>query len=197
MPLDTSWFTEVAPGEGIALSLKGAVQLHAEKTPWQSIVIYETETFGTLMVIDDCVMLTDRDNFIYHEMLGHPVLYIHEAPRAVLIVGGGDCGTLSEVLKHPEVGTVTQVEIDERVTRLAEEYFPELCQSNGDSRATLLFGDGIRWVQEAASESLDVIIIDSTDPTGPAQGLFSTSFYQECRRILRHGGLLVQQSESP
>ena len=114
MQLDASWFTEIAPGEGIAVSLKGARRLHAERTPYQQIEIYETETFGTLMVIDGCVMLTDRDNFVYHEMLAHPVLFTHPAPRDVLIVGGGDCGTLREVLKHAGINTLIQAEIDER-----------------------------------------------------------------------------------
>lgn len=197
MPLDHSWFTEVAPEEGIALSLKGVRRLHAEQTDYQKIEIYETETFGTLMVIDGCIMLTDRDNFIYHEMMAHPALFTHPSPRDVLIVGGGDCGTLKEVLKHPEVERVTQAEIDERVTRLAEEYFPELCASNGDSRAHFHFDDAIQWIRNARAGSLDVIIVDSTDPVGPAEGLFSAPFYKECRRALRAGGLIVQQSESP
>lgn len=197
MTLDASWFTEVAPGEGIALSLKGARKLHAEQTPFQAIEIYETETFGTLMVIDGCVMLTDRDNFVYHEMLVHPALFSHAAPHDVLIIGGGDCGTLREVLRHPEVALVTQAEIDERVTRLAERYFPELCAANADVRARLYFGDGIQWVKAAPAASLDVILIDSTDPVGAAEGLFAAPFYKECRRVLRPDGLMAQQSESP
>ncbi|MDE2195695.1 MAG: polyamine aminopropyltransferase [Gammaproteobacteria bacterium] len=197
MQLDASWFTEIAPGEGIAMSLKGARRLHAERTPYQQIEIYETETFGRLMAIDGCVMLTDRDNFVYHEMLAHPALFTHPAPRDVLIIGGGDCGTLREVLKHADIGTLIQAEIDERVTRLAEQYFPELCQANHDPRARFYFGDGIQWVKEAATASLDVILIDSTDPAGPAAGLFAAAFYKECRRVLRPGGLIAQQSESP
>jgi spermidine synthase len=197
MPLDHSWFTEVAPEEGIALSLKGARRLHAEQTEYQKIEIYETESFGTLMVIDGCIMLTDRDNFVYHEMMAHPVLFTHPAPRDVLIVGGGDCGTLQEVLRHPDVERVTQAEIDERVTRLAEEYFPGLCAANGDPRAHFHFDDAIQWIKDAKAGSLDVVIVDSTDPVGPAEGLFSAPFYKECRRALRPGGLIVQQSESP
>ena len=115
----------------------------------------------------------------------------------MLIIGGGDCGTLREVLRHESVERVWQVEIDERVTRLAERYFPELCAANDDPRASLHFADGIRWVKEAEAGSYDVIIVDSTDPIGPAEGLFSAPFYGDCRRILREGGILVQQSESP
>lgn len=195
MSLDASWFSE--SDKGLALSLRIREKLHEERTPFQKIEIYETESFGTLMVIDGFVMLTDRDNFIYHEMMSHPVLYAHADPKNVVIIGGGDCGTLREVLRHPEVRQVTQVEIDERVTRLSEQYFPELCESNGDPRARLLFDDGIRFVKDAEPGSVDVIIIDSTDPVGPAEGLFSTAFYKDCMRALGPGGMLVQQSESP
>jgi spermidine synthase len=115
----------------------------------------------------------------------------------VVVVGGGDCGTLREVLKHPEVQRATQVEIDERVTRLSEQYFPELCTANDDPRATLFFGDGIQWMKDAAPGSIDLIIIDSTDPVGPAEGLFGKKFYLDCIKALKPDGMLVQQSESP
>ena len=196
MRLDGGWFTEIAAQEGIALSLQGR-RLQVEQTPFQTVEIYETDSFGTMMVIDGCVMVTDRDSFIYHEMLAHPVLFAHPAPRRVLIIGGGACGTLREVLRHKAVESVVQVELDERVTRLAELHFPELCEANQDPRAHLSFGDGIPWVRQAPDASLDIIIIDSTDPVGPAEGLFSADFYKECLRVLRPDGLLVQQSESP
>jgi spermidine synthase len=149
------------------------------------------------MFIDGALMLTDRDNFIYHEMLSHTALFTHPDPRQVLIIGGGDCGTLREVLKHDSVRRVTQVEIDERVTRLAERYFPELCASNDDPRADFQFTDGIRWVAERAGEHYDVILVDSTDPVGPAAGLFSENFYRSCFQALSPGGLVAAQSESP
>jgi spermidine synthase len=104
---------------------------------------------------------------------------------------------LREVLRHPEVEHVAQIDIDERVTRLAEKYFPELCESNADPRAQLLFDDGIKYMADAAPASLDVVIVDSTDPVGPAEGLFNAAFYANCFRALRAGGILVQQSESP
>ncbi|TAM09229.1 MAG: polyamine aminopropyltransferase [Nevskiaceae bacterium] len=193
------WFTEQMADQGTAFSLrlgKGR-HLHGEKTPYQTIDIYDTETFGILMVIDGCTMVSTRENFLYHEMMTHPALNSHAAPRDVAIIGGGDCGTLTQVLKHPEVRHATQIDIDERVTRLAEQYFPELTEVERDPRATLLFDDGIKWVKDAAQESLDLIIIDSTDPVGPAEGLFGRKFYKDCIRALRPGGLLVQQSESP
>ncbi|MCX8049988.1 MAG: polyamine aminopropyltransferase [Methylohalobius sp.] len=191
------WFTEIDAKDGSAFSLKIKRKLHEEQTPFQKIEIYETETFGRLMVIDGCIMLSSRDNFLYHEMMTHPVLYSHPDPRRVWIIGGGDCGSLKEVLKHPEVETAIQIEIDEQVTRLAEQYFPELCEANGDPRARFEFQDGIQWVREATPDSVEVIIVDSTDPIGPAEGLFTEAFYRNCLRCLSRAGLLVQQSESP
>lgn len=197
MSLDDGWFTETCKDAGTAFSLQVKAKLADEQTPYQHIEIFETAEFGNLMVIDGFVMLTSRDNFLYHEMMSHPVLYTHPDPRHILIIGGGDCGTLKEVLRHDDVESVYQVEIDERVTRLSEKYFPELCESNNDPRASLIFGDGIQWVKDREPESLDVIIVDSTDPIGPAEGLFSKDFYQDCLVALRPGGLIVQQSESP
>ena len=141
-------------------------------------------------------MVSTRDNFFYHEMMSHPALYTHPEPKRVWIIGGGDCGTLREVLKHPSVEHAVQIDIDERVTRLAEIYFPELCESNNDPRADLKFIDGIKWVKDAAPNSVDIIIVDSTDPIGPALGLFSEDFYRDCFNCLSENGMIVQQSES-
>lgn len=198
MTLDSNtWFTEVFQNEGTGFSLKVTKKCHEEHSQYQFLEIYETETFGNLMVIDGCVMLTTRDNFLYHEMMSHPALFTHPKPKNVVIIGGGDCGTLKEVLKHSTVEKVTQVDIDERVTRLSEQFFPELCTSNNDPRATLLFDDGIKWVKNAEQGSIDVIIIDSTDPVGPAEGLFAIDFYRDCFNALATNGIVVQQSESP
>jgi spermidine synthase len=191
------WFTEVCENGGSAFSLRVRKKLHDEQSPFQHIEIWETTDFGNLMVIDGFVMLSSRDNYLYHEMMSHPALFTHPDPKRVVIIGGGDCGTLREVLKHPGVEHVLQVDIDERVTRLAEEYFPELCASNHDPRAQLYFGDGIQWVKDAAPGSIDLVIVDSTDPIGPAEGLFSEAFYRDCHRALGESGLIVQQSESP
>ncbi|MCX7072491.1 MAG: polyamine aminopropyltransferase, partial [Gammaproteobacteria bacterium] len=112
MSLDESWFTEPVDKTGTAFSLKLGRHVHGEQTPFQKIDIYQTESFGYLMTIDGCTMVSTRDNFLYHEMMSHPALNSHPAPEQVVIVGGGDCGTLREVLKHPEVKSATQVEID-------------------------------------------------------------------------------------
>jgi spermidine synthase len=192
----SQWFTEQLPGAETAFSLKIKQKVHEEQSEFQHLEIYETETFGNLMVIDGCTMVSTRDNFFYHEMLSHPALYTHPDPQRVWIIGGGDCGTLKEVLKHSSVKQAVQIDIDERVTRLAEIYFPELCESNNDSRAELKFIDGIKWVKDAAPNSVDMIIVDSTDPVGPAEGLFSDAFYRDCFHCLSENGMVVQQSES-
>ena len=192
----SQWFTEQVPAAGSAFSLKIKQKVHEEQSEFQHLEIYETETFGYLMVIDGCTMVSTRDNFFYHEMMSHPALYTHPNPKRVWIIGGGDCGTLREVLKHDSVEHAVQIDIDERVTRLAEIYFPELCASNNDPRADLKFIDGIKWVKDAAPNSVDIIIVDSTDPIGPALGLFSEDFYRDCYNCLSENGMIVQQSES-
>lgn len=197
MSLNENWFTEICEEAGSAYSLKIVEKLHSEQSSFQKIDIFETTEWGKLMTIDGYTMVTSRDNFLYHEMMTHPVLFTHENPRQIAIIGGGDCGTLREVLKHDSVESATQIDIDERVTRLSEIHFPELCASNADPRAKLLFDDGIKWVKDAPSESLDVLIVDSTDPIGPGEVLFTEAFYQAGFEVLATGGMLVQQSESP
>lgn len=194
---EQSWFTEIFGDEGTSFGLAIKEKLHEEQSQFQLLTVYDTETFGKLLVIDGCVMLTERDNFLYHEMMSHPVLFTHQSPRRVAIIGGGDCGTLKEVLKHSGVEKVWQIDIDERVTRVAEKYFPELCEGNQDPRADIRFADGIAWVKEQPDNSLDIIIVDSTDPVGPAEGLFAVDFYRDCCRALTPEGILVQQTESP
>jgi spermidine synthase len=197
MALDDNWFTEECIEGGSAISLKIKDKVHDEQSPYQRIEVYQTETYGKLLTLDGLVMLTDRDNFVYHEMMSHPALFTHPDPKRILIIGGGDCGTLREVLKHPTVEKVDMVELDERVTRVAERFFPELCELNNDPRAQLHFTDGIQWVAGAEPGSYDAIIVDSTDPVGPAAGLFSLAFYKNCHRSLDDHGMLIGQSESP
>ena len=157
-------------------------KLEEVQTEYQHIEMWETDTFGYLMTIDGATMLPPRDNFLYHEMIAHPALFTHQDPKRVVIIGGGDCGTLKEVLRHPGVEKVTQIDIDEEVTKAAERFFPSLVETNGDPRAELLFADGVKWVDDAADESIDVLIIDSTDPVGPAEGLFKPDFLKRGHR---------------
>lgn len=194
---DNNWFTEAYAPSGSSIGFRTRSRLHSEQTAFQNIEIYDSTDWGKLMVIDGCMMLTTRDNFLYHEMMAHPALFTHARAKRVVIIGGGDCGTLREVLRHEEVERAVQVEIDERVTRLAEQYFPELCEANGDPRAELRFDDGIKYMAECEHDSIDVVIVDSTDPVGPAEGLFNAAFYSSCYKALRPAGILVQQSESP
>ncbi len=198
MPLEQpNWFTEPCEDGGSAYSLRIRDRIHVEQTPFQQIEIYDTTDWGKLMVIDGCTMLTARDNFLYHEMMAHPALFIHDDPQRAAIIGGGDCGTLTEVLKHDSIQQVTQIDIDERVTRLSEIHFPELCVANDDPRARLMFDDGIQWLADAKPASLDLVIVDSTDPVGPGEVLFTADFYRHAYEALGDGGMVVQQSESP
>ncbi len=197
MAIDDTWYTEEWADQGSAISLKIKTKLCDRQSPYQRIEIFETESFGRLMTLDGLVMVTERDNFIYHEMLTHPALCSHKQPEKVLVIGGGDCGTLKEVLKHEAVKHVDMVELDADVTHVAEEFFPELCSSNHDPRAAIHFEDGIKWVKDANEQHYDVILVDSTDPVGPAAGLFEIEFYRQCFRVLTGNGILALQSESP
>ena len=193
----TSWKYENFEPAGSAIGYRITRKLDEVQSPFQKIEIYDSTDWGKLMLIDGAMMLTTRDNFLYHEMMSHPALFTHANPRNVVIIGGGDCGTLREVLRHPGVASAVQCDIDEQVTRMAEKHFPELCESNGDARATLMFDDGVAYMANCAPGSVDIVIVDSTDPVGPAEGLFNKAFYESCFRALRDDGILVQQSESP
>ncbi len=191
------WHYEPFEPTGSAIGFRITRKLDEVQSPFQKIEIFESTDWGNLMLIDGAMMLTTRDNFFYHEMISHPTLFTHAVPKRVVIIGGGDCGTLREVLKHEGVEKVTQCDIDEQVTRMAEKHFPELCESNGDPRAEILFDDGLAYIKSLDADSVDVIIVDSTDPIGPAAGLFNAAFFADCHKALREDGILVQQSESP
>ena len=194
---EPTWMYENFEPTGSAIGYRITAKLDEVQSPFQKIEIYDSTDWGKLMLIDGAMMLTTRDNFLYHEMMSHPALFTHANPRNVVIIGGGDCGTLREVLRHPGVASAVQCDIDEQVTRMAEKHFPELCESNGDARATLMFDDGVAYMANCAPGSVDIVIVDSTDPVGPAEGLFNKAFYESCFRALRDDGILVQQSESP
>ena len=194
---EPTWQYENFEHTGSAIGYRVTRKLDEVQSPFQKIEIFETTDWGNLMLIDGAVMLTTRDNFLYHEMMSHPALFTHPDPKRVVIIGGGDCGTLREVLKHEGVESATQCDIDEQVTRMAEKWFPELCDSNNDPRAELLFDDGVAYMKNCPEGSVDIVIVDSTDPVGPAEGLFNKAFYESCFRALKDDGILVQQSESP
>ncbi len=195
--MSTDHWTHEFHDSGSAIGYETEDILYTEQSPYQRIDVFRTRTFGNAMALDGCWMVTDRENHFYHEMMSHPALLSHPDPRDVVIIGGGDCGTLREVLKHDSVQRVVQIELDERVTRVAETWFPTLCERNDDPRAELLFEDGIAWMERNGPGSADIIIVDCTDPVGPAAGLYDVPFFRTCHNALRPGGILIQQSESP
>lgn len=171
----------------------GEVLFEQQTDSWH-LIIFRNEEFGTVMALDGIIQTTERDEFIYHEMLTHTPLFAHGAAKRVLIIGGGDGGILREVLKHPEVEHVTQVEIDQSVIDMCKTYLPN--HSNGafdDPRANIVIADGIEYVCET-QDKFDVIISDCTDPVGPGEVLFSSRFYEGCKRCLTEGGVFVAQN---
>ena len=150
-----------------------------------------------MLALDDMVMTTENDEFHYHEMISHPALFMHPNPKNVLVIGGGDGGTIREVLRHPGVEKVTMVEIDGAVIEACKEHLPNIAASFDDPKLTLLVDDGIAFAQNAAPGTYDVILVDGSDPVGPAEGLFSVSFYTNCYNALKEDGILVAQGESP
>jgi len=169
--------------------------LFSEKSPYQMVEVYETDTWGNLMTIDGMVMLSEKDEFVYHEMMTHVGLFAHPDPRRVLIIGGGDGGSAREVLRHPGVQLVDMVEIDEAVVRASKLFLPEVGDFD-NPKLNVLYEDGIAFVKNV-TEPYDVIIIDGSDPVGPAEGLFKKDFYDACYNALTDNGVLTAQTESP
>lgn len=183
--------------EDLHIKLKIDRVLFDSKTEHQHLVIFENETFGRAMALDGVMQTTEKDEFIYHEMLTHLPIYAHGAVRKVLIIGGGDGGMLEEALKHPSVEKVTMVEIDRSVVDLCTTHLPSI--SNGafeDPRTDLVIADGRDFVANC-EERYDLVIIDSTDPIGPGAVLFTETFYRDCRNCLTEGGILVTQNGVP
>jgi spermidine synthase len=168
------------------------------RSAFQDIVVFESFTHGRVMVLDGCIQITERDEFIYQEMIAHVPLLAHGAAERVLIIGAGDGGVLRRVLLHRNVKHAVMVEIDGEVVRLAKEHLPDIAAGAWDDpRAELIIGDGIAYVESAPDASFDVIIVDSTDPVGVGEVLFSDDFYRHCARILSAGGLVVNQCGVP
>ncbi len=182
----------------VDFSIKYTKHLHSEKTPFQQIEIYDSETFGKFFTLDGYFMITEKDEFVYHEMIANVPFAVNPSIKRVLIIGGGDGGTAREISKFKHVEIIDMVEIDERVVRLCEEYFPQTASVlSTDKRITLFFEDGVNFVHDKPEDSYDLILVDSTDPIGPGEGLFTTSFYDDCYRILSKDGILINQHESP
>lgn len=176
------------------ITLSARKILHEEQSRYQHIQIAETEFFGGVLLLDGIIQFTEYDNAAYHEMISHVPLMACEAPERVMIVGGGDGGTLQQVLKHAQVQTAVVVELDRRVVELCEEYFPEFGEPFHDPRAKLVVEDAFPYLEQNAQQ-FDVIIADTTDPVGEAEKLFSSRFYGLMWAALRPGGVIVTQCE--
>jgi len=183
--------------KGYAQTFEVTKVLFHEKTEHQDLIIFETPTFGRVMALDNIVQVTTRDEFVYHEMMTHVPILAKGDVTNVLIIGGGDGGILREVLRHKSVEQATMVEIDASVVDLCQQHFADI--SDGafdDPRTNLIIDDGVKFVAET-KQRFDVIIVDSTDPIGPGEVLFTESFYAGCHRCLKDGGVLVTQNGVP
>jgi len=169
--------------------------LYCKKSSYQEIMILNSTYFGKMLVLDGVVQLTEKDEFFYHEMLAHVALHAHTNPKTVLIIGGGDGGTLREVLKHKLVEKVQLVEIDKQVIEVSKYFFPELTIGFSDQRVELIEMDGVSYIKQAKCE-YDAVIVDSTDPVGSAKDLFAEQFFGGIRNILNSEGIFVTQTES-
>jgi spermidine synthase (EC 2.5.1.16) len=189
------WLTEEDRGN-LKISYRLKEIVFSEQSPFQHIMIADSYDFGRMLVLDGVVQTTARDGFIYNEMITHVPLHLHPDPRRVLIIGGGDCGAAREVAKYSKVERIDLVEIDERVVKACFAHLKEIAGEAPDPRIHFFFADGIEFVKNKEN-IYDVIIVDSSDPEGFAENLFSRPFYENLHRALRDGGIMVCQSESP
>jgi spermidine synthase len=189
------WFTEEwLPGLKLSVRVKSIV--FSKKTRFQELAIYDTEQLGRILTLDNVIQTAEKDEYIYHESLVHVPLFAHPRPENVLIIGGGDGGSLRETVKHPEVKEAVLVDIDGDVIEASKAYLPGWNKGFSDHRARVIVGDGLAFVREAQNQ-YDVVIVDSTDPVGSGEGLFTDEFYTSIARVLRPGGLLAAQTENP
>jgi len=181
-------------GYGVKWRITGV--LHSETTPFQELVVVDTLEWGRALLLDGAIQITEKDEFIYHEMISHVVMNSHPEPARVLIIGGGDGGVLRELCRHQRLQAVDMVEIDGRVVENSKRFFPAVATSFGDPRLRLYLEDGLAFVKNSR-EKYDVVVVDSCDPVGPAIELFSEGFYRDLYAILKDDGMTVVQSESP
>lgn len=189
------WYTEYQT-RNVGITCKTNKTYHTEKTKYQEIALIDTEQFGRMLVLDGTVQTTIQDEFVYHEMITHVPLFTHKNPEKVLVIGGGDGGAIREILKHPTVKKAVLVEIDGRVVEISKKYLPEISCALDDERVEVCIADGIKYVETHKNE-FDVIMVDSTDPVGPAVGLFKIDFYKSIYQALKEDGIFVAQTESP
>ncbi|MCF6266983.1 MAG: polyamine aminopropyltransferase [Desulfuromusa sp.] len=191
------WYTE-KHSENVGITMKTTKTLFSGKSEFQQLDIVETLEFGRMMLLDGLVMVTERDEFIYHDMIVHPALFTHPKPKKVLVIGGGDGGSIREIMKHPEVELAVLCEIDGLVIEKSIEFLPSMAAEidGTNPRVKLHVDDGLAYIRDHQNE-FDVILVDSTDPIGPAVGLFEEGFYRLVFSALKDDGIMIAQSESP
>lgn len=189
------WYTEQQTDE-VRFSIKVKQHLYTGKSEFQDVDVFESEEFGKFLTLDGLMMVTEKDEFIYHDMITHVAMATNPSIKKVLVIGGGDGGTVRELTRYSHIEKIDMVEIDKLVVDVSKEYLPITASKLDDPRVSLYFEDGIRFVADT-KEIYDLILVDSTDPIGPGEGLFTTEFYQNCFNILSDNGILVNQSESP
>lgn len=202
-PNTAQWIEECYQGL-TAYRFKITDTLFDQQSPFQHVQIVTTEAYGRMLLLDGAVMTTERDEFVYHEMLTHIPLLAHPNPKRVLIIGGGDGGTVREVLKHPSVEHIDLCEIDGLVIEASQKWLPSIAGKLTDPKVTISVADGLAFTQEAAKQvkagaqaPYDIVLIDSTDPVGPGEVLFTPAFYQDVFDCLSANGIMANQSESP
>ncbi len=189
------WFTEKHTKE-VNFSIKVQKQLISEKSIYQQIDIFESKEFGRFLSLDGFIMLTEKDEFIYHEMITHIPMAVNPSIKNVLVIGAGDGGTIRELVRYDTIENIDMVEIDEKVVEICKKYLPQTADKLDDPRVNIYYEDGLKFVRTKENE-YDLIIVDSTDPFGPGEGLFTKEFYGNCFKALKEDGVLINQHESP
>ena len=189
------WFTEKHTDD-VKLSIRVDKQLYSGESKYQRIDVFESYEFGRFLTLDGLMMLTERDEFIYHEMITHVAMAVHPNVKKVLVIGAGDGGVLRELSKYDSIESIDLCEIDEQVVKVCCDYMPQTACGFHDSRVKTYFQDGLKFVRRK-EEEYDLIIVDSTDPFGPGEGLFTKEFYGNCYSALKEDGIMINQHESP
>lgn len=190
------WFTDKDDMQALSLRYTGDV-LYNEITPYQQVRVLDTLAYGKMLAINNMVMCTERDEFHYHEMIVHPVAQLTKNLKNVLVIGGGDGGTIREIFKYSSVEAVTMVEIDGAVIDASKKFLNTMNVEFSNPKLNLVVGDGIEYVKNAKAGTYDLVVVDGSDPIGPAKGLFTKEFYADCGRVLTADGILITQGESP
>lgn len=189
------WFNELHT-PSVKLSIRVDKQLYSAQSKYQRIDVFESPEFGRFLTLDGLMMLTEKDEFIYHEMITHVPMAVHPSPKNMLVIGAGDGGVLRELAKYDAIEHIDMVEIDEQVVEVCMKYLPQTACCFDDKRLTIHYEDGLKFVRQQENR-YDIIIVDSTDPFGPGEGLFTMEFYGNCFNALKEDGILVNQHESP